>query len=183
MEGCGEPSAPPPAPTERIDFTIERQRHARFVAREDVLYVEAHGTGTAVGDPIECRALGKVLGMARRDGSKCLVGSVKSNIGHLETASGMAGLTKVLLALEHRELPANLHFNVPNPSIPFDQLGLEVVRQPIRLPTREDGRPLIMGVSSYGFGGANAHLVVGEYRRHSPRSRRVDDRFDLPDAT
>jgi len=79
------------------------------IAPEDVFYVEAHGTGTSVGDPIECGALGKILGSPRIDDSVCHVGSVKSNIGHLESASGIAGLTKVLLAMKHREVPANLH--------------------------------------------------------------------------
>ena len=138
------------------------------IAPEEVFYVEAHGTGTAVGDPAECNAIGRVLGAARRDGNVCYVGSIKSNIGHLEPASGVAGIAKILLALRHREIPRNLHFEIPNPNIPFEELKLEVVSAPIALPRRE--RPLLMGVNSFGFGGTNAHAVIQEYA-----PRRMDD--------
>ena len=151
-------------PNEFAQEALLRQVYAESgIAPDDVVYVESHGTGTPVGDPIECNAVGRVLGVPRRDGRPCLIGSIKSNIGHLETASGVAGLTKVLLALRHRELPANLHFNTPNPKIAFDELNLKVVDRAIRLPRR--GKPLVMGVSSYGFGGTNAHIAVREYRR------------------
>ena len=132
------------------------------VAPEDVFYVEAHGTGTAVGDPIECEALGRVLGAPRQDSSRLHIGSVKSNIGHLEPASGIAGLTKLLLALRNRELPANLHFNTPNPKIDFAAWNLNVVDRAIELPDRET--PLVFGINSFGFGGTNAHAVLREYR-------------------
>lgn len=132
------------------------------VAPEEVFYVEAHGTGTSVGDPIECGALGRVLGSPRTDGSRCLIGSVKSNIGHLEAASGIAGLTKVLLSLKHREIPANLHFVDPNPKIDFEGWKLDVVAEAAPVVFRE--RPTIIGVNSFGFGGTNAHLVIQEYR-------------------
>jgi acyl transferase domain-containing protein/ubiquinone/menaquinone biosynthesis C-methylase UbiE/acyl carrier protein len=151
-------------PNEFAQEALLRQIYSECgISPEQVYYVEAHGTGTPVGDPIECNAIGRVLGVTRQDGSNCLVGSIKSNIGHLETASGVAGLTKVLLALEHRQLPGNLHFNTPNPKIPFADLKLEVVDRPTPLPDRD--LPLIMGVSSYGFGGTNAHVVVQEYRK------------------
>lgn len=130
------------------------------VNADDVYYVEAHGTGTAVGDPIECAALGKVLGSARTDGTKCLIGSVKSNIGHLEAAAGMAGLTKALLVFQHREIPGNLHFNEPNPKIDFEGWNLEVVTKATPLPEN----PVVIGLNSFGFGGTNAHLVLEEYR-------------------
>lgn len=135
---------------------------ASGVAPEDVFYVEAHGTGTAAGDPIECGAIGRVLGAPRTDGSVCHMGSVKSNIGHLESGAGIAGLTKVLLSLRHRTLPANLHFNTPNPKIEFDEWKLKVVDQPVPLPARE--KPLVFGINSFGFGGTNAHMVLQEYR-------------------
>ncbi|TVP70860.1 MAG: SDR family NAD(P)-dependent oxidoreductase [Rhodobacteraceae bacterium] len=131
------------------------------IAPEDVFYVEAHGTGTSVGDPLECAAIGKVLGTPREDGSRCHIGSVKSNIGHLEPASGVAGLSKVLLALKHRMIPANLHFDTPNPKIAFDDWKLSVVDQPIALPEH----PVTIGVNSFGFGGTNSHVIVKEYRR------------------
>ena len=129
------------------------------VAPEDVFYVEAHGPGTAVGDPIECGALGRVLGAPRTDGTVCHIGSVKSNIGHLEGASGIAGLTKLLLSLKHRRIPGNLHFNTPNPKIEFDNWKLAVVTESTPLPDR----PVVMGINSFGFGGTNAHLVIREY--------------------
>lgn len=132
------------------------------VAPEDVYYVEAHGTGTSIGDPIECGAIGRVLGTPRTDGTTCRIGSVKSNIGHLEPASGIAGLTKALLSLRHRMLPAQLHLTTPNPRIDFDELKLAVVAEPTPLPDQDE--PLIFGVNSFGFGGTNAHAVIQEYR-------------------
>ena len=86
-----------------------------------------HGTGTAAGDPIEARALGQILGRGRSNDNRLRIGSVKSNIGHLEPASGIAGIIKTVLAMKHRELPATLHFKTPNPGIDFDDLGLRVV--------------------------------------------------------
>jgi acyl transferase domain-containing protein/acyl carrier protein len=135
----------------------------------DVFYVEAHGTGTAVGDPIECGALGRVLGASRTDGSKCLIGSVKSNIGHLEAASGIAGLTKVLLLLKHRQIPGNLHFKNPNPKIDFENWKLSVVTEPTSLPSTD--KPVIVGINSFGFGGTNAHLAISEYRQPAHHQR------------
>ncbi len=123
-----------------------------------VAYVEAHGTGTSVGDPVECTALGRVFGAARPAGDPCRIGSVKSNIGHLEPASGVAGLLKVLLALRHRALPRSLHLVTPNPQIPFAELNLSVVSEQAELPSG----PLIMAVNSFGFGGTNAHVVLRE---------------------
>lgn len=142
------------------------------VLPEQVFYVEAHGTGTSVGDPIECGALARVLGEPRSDGSVCHIGSVKSNIGHLEPASGIAGLTKLLLALKHREIPANLHFNNPNPNIDFEGGNLSVVADPIALPDSEE--PLYFGINSFGFGGTNAHVVLQEYKRPFQVDSKVD---------
>lgn len=130
------------------------------IAPERVFYVEAHGTGTSVGDPIECGSLGHVLGAPRRDNSLCHIGSIKSNIGHLEPASGIAGLAKVLLSLKHREIPANLHYNTPNPKIDFDEWKLKVVDQRLAMPDE----PVVMGINSFGFGGTNAHAIIEEYR-------------------
>jgi len=129
-------------------------------------YVEAHGTGTNVGDPVECTALGTVMGAARPDGRPCLVGSGKTNIGHLESAAGVAGLIKVVLSLQHREIPATLNFVTANPNIPFRDLRLAVVDRHTPLPASD--APLVMGVNSFGFGGTNAHVVVREYRAPAP---------------
>ncbi len=125
-----------------------------------VKYIEAHGTGTSLGDPIEVKALGAVLGASRAPGSRCALGSVKTNIGHTEAAAGVAGLIKVALALKHRLIPANLHFQEPNPLIPFDELPLFV--QQTSGPWPADTEPLIAGVSSFGFAGTNAHIVLQE---------------------
>ncbi|MGW3498263.1 type I polyketide synthase [Streptomyces sp. NPDC001020] len=118
-------------------------------------YVEAHGTGTGRGDPIEATALGRVLG-GDRD-TPLLIGSVKTNIGHLEASAGLAGLMKNLLALRHRTLPPSLHSAELNPAIPFDDLNVRVVREPTPLPA---DRPLCLGVNSFGWGGTNAHVVL-----------------------
>ena len=128
-----------------------------------VAYVEAHGTGTAAGDPVECEALATVLCAGRT--APLRIGSVKTNVGHLEAASGMAGLLKVILALEHREIPANLHFRTPNPHIPFAEWKLDVVAS--RTCLTDAPEPLVMGVNSFGFGGANAHVVLQEHRAPS----------------
>jgi phthiocerol/phenolphthiocerol synthesis type-I polyketide synthase C len=132
------------------------------LSADDIFYVEAHGTGTSVGDPIECGAIGRVLGAPRADGTQCFIGSIKSNIGHLEPAAGIAGLTKLLLSLKHGEIPANLHFNTPNPKIDFEGWKLAVAAEPVALPRGD--KPLVFGINSFGFGGTNAHLVLQEYR-------------------
>ncbi|MBW4567204.1 MAG: SDR family NAD(P)-dependent oxidoreductase [Tolypothrix carrinoi HA7290-LM1] len=128
------------------------------VSPHQIQYIEAHGTGTPVGDPIEAIALGNVLSKNRTPGNYCTVGSVKTNIGHLETASGIAGLIKVALALKHCQIPPNLHFQTPNPKIPFEELGLRV---PTTLePWENENGPRIAGVNSFGFGGTNAHVLL-----------------------
>ncbi|MCI0394342.1 MAG: polyketide synthase dehydratase domain-containing protein [Chloroflexi bacterium] len=125
-----------------------------------VQYVEAHGTGTALGDPIEAKALGVVLATNRPPEKPCWIGSVKSNIGHLESAAGIAGLIKVALCLKYKQIPPNLHFQTPHPHIPFDQLPLRVPQT--LLPWPDEGGPALAGVSSFGFGGTNAHVVLEE---------------------
>ncbi|KAA9165879.1 acyltransferase domain-containing protein [Amycolatopsis acidicola] len=128
------------------------------VAPSDVDYVEAHGTGTLLGDPIEARALGAVLGAGRE--RPLLIGSVKSNLGHLEAAAGIVGLIKTVLALCHGEIPASINYTAPNPHIPFEDLGLAVAARPTPWP--EKARPSIAGVSGFGFGGTNAHVVLSQ---------------------
>ena len=123
-------------------------------------YVEAHGTGTFLGDAIEANALGTVLADGRPPGSRCLIGSVKTNIGHLEAAAGVAGLIKVALALRHRAIPPSLNFVEPNPEIPFDSLPVRVART--LTPWPENGGRAVAGVSAFGFGGTNAHVVLTE---------------------
>ncbi|CRK57469.1 Malonyl CoA-acyl carrier protein transacylase [Alloactinosynnema sp. L-07] len=124
-------------------------------------YVEAHGTGTLLGDPIEAGALGAVLGAGRAPDRPLLVGSVKTNLGHLEGAAGIVGLIKVVLALANGRIPASLHYREPNPHIDFDALGLRVVDTAATWPRY--GGLACAGVSAFGFGGSNAHVVVEEW--------------------
>ncbi|MDT0317188.1 type I polyketide synthase [Streptomyces millisiae] len=122
-------------------------------------YVEAHGTGTALGDPIEVDALMAVLRPDRGDQAPALrVGSVKTNLGHLEAAAGVAGLIKTALTLHHGEIPPHLHLNTPSPHIDWDGLPLEI---PDRLTEWAPGEPRLAGLSAFGFGGTNAHVVLG----------------------
>ncbi|EEC35799.1 beta-ketoacyl synthase, N- domain protein [Burkholderia pseudomallei 576] len=139
---------------------------------QSLAYLEAHGTGTAVGDPIEARALIDVVSGARPADRPLLIGSVKTNIGHLETASGMAGLLKAVLCLKHRAVPRSLHFSIPNPAIDFDGGRLRVVDRYMSLEA--GNAPLTVGVNSFGFGGTNAHIVLTE----APVSAAVAD--DVP---
>ncbi|WP_395474673.1 type I polyketide synthase [Saccharopolyspora spinosa] len=136
-----------------------------------VQYVELHGSATRVGDPVEAAALGAVLGAARRPGDELRVGSAKTNVGHLEAAAGVTGLLKTALSIWHRELPPSLHFTAPNPEIPLDELNLRVQRD-LR-PWPESEGPLLAGVSAFGMGGTNCHLVLSgtsrvERRRSGP---------------
>jgi acyl transferase domain-containing protein len=130
------------------------------VAPGEVDYVEAHGTGTRLGDAMEAEALGRVVGSGRPAEVPCVIGSVKSNIGHLEAAAGIAGIIKAVLMLEHREIPASLHVRQTNPRIDFDALRLRVARAHQPWPRRTG--PARIGVSSFGFGGTGAHLVLEE---------------------
>ncbi len=145
-------------PSQSAQEEMIREALQRAGARaRDVVYVEAHGTGTPVGDPVEARALAAVLSDGRAPGERLLVGSVKTNIGHLESASGLAGLIKAVLALEHHAIPANLHFTTPNPLLPLDQIEIPVALT--RLPERPGRTPLV-AVNSFGFGGTNAHALL-----------------------
>ncbi len=131
----------------------------------DVDYLEAHGTGTAVGDPIEAAAIGAVYGRAPLREVPLPIGSVKTNLGHLEAASGMAGLAKAVLALKNRAIPESLHFKTPNPNIDFTGLNIEVANsyREIKKPASE---PMVVGLNSFGFGGANAHVLLQEAPLH-----------------
>jgi len=140
--------------------------HSAGVPISDVHYIEAHGTGTPLGDPIEAKAIGTVLGGESRSQSRLLVGSVKTNIGHLEAAAGIAGLIKVALSMHHETIPPSLHFDNPNPNIDFDLLGLQVVTKAEPWPAME-GDPYRAGVSSFGYGGTNVHAVLESVPRRT----------------
>jgi acyl transferase domain-containing protein/acyl carrier protein len=130
------------------------------VEPSEVNYVEAHGTGTPLGDPIEVRALGAVLGEGRSPENPLIIGSAKTNIGHLEAAAGVAGIIKVVLSLQHQEIPPHLHFKQPNPYINWDELPVVVPRS--AMPWFSGERRRLAGVSSFGMSGTNAHIVLEE---------------------
>ncbi|WAC93230.1 type I polyketide synthase [Mycobacterium sp. Aquia_213] len=133
----------------------------------DVGYLEAHGTGTSLGDPIEAQAAGAAFGAGREPGQPLLMGSVKTNIGHLEAAAGIAGVIKVILSLEHELLPQHLHFENPSPHIPWDRLAVQVVKE--ATAWERNGRPRIAGISSFGFAGTNAHVILEEAPEQAAR--------------
>ena len=139
-------------------------------------FVEAHGTGTAVGDPIEAHALAEALCGNRSADAPLPIGSVKTNLGHLETAAGIAGLLKAMLVLKHGQIPPSLHFSTPNPHIDFAKLKLRVPTQLEPFPNGTAER--IAGVNSFGFGGANAHVILAEPPPHQPE--KSSDRSKLP---
>ncbi|WP_067473585.1 type I polyketide synthase [Nocardia amamiensis] len=145
------------APSKRSQAALLRRAYAcAGVVPGDAVYVEAHGTGTLLGDAIEANALAEVLAEGRRPGETCAIGSVKSNIGHLEAAAGIAGVIKVALALRHRMIPPTLHYREVNP-------GIDLAKAPIRIADSLEAWPAgfgVAGVSSFGFGGTNAHVVL-----------------------
>jgi acyl transferase domain-containing protein/acyl carrier protein len=145
-----------PAQQELIRRALDRAG----VSAADVAYVEAHGTGTSLGDPIEAHALGAVFGAERSAQDPLLVGSVKTNLGHLEAAAGIAGLIKVVLALQHGEIPPHLHFTTPSPHIDWDAINARVPTGRTPWPVRSGRR--LAGLSSFGFSGTNAHVVLEE---------------------
>ncbi len=149
------------------------------VAPSDVGYLEAHGTGTSLGDPIEAQAAGAVYGVGREANRPLLIGSAKTNIGHLEAAAGIAGVIKVILSLENELLPQHLHFQNPSPHIPWDRLAVQVVSE--ATAWERNGQPRIAGVSSFGFAGTNAHVILEEapVRAASPVEQPRNGRFSI----
>jgi malonyl CoA-acyl carrier protein transacylase len=137
-----------------------------------VSYVEAHGTGTFLGDPIEVRALGAVLGEGRSENKRLIIGSAKTNLGHLDSAAGVVGLIKVVLSLHHEEIPPHLHFKEINPHISLDEVPVTIPTR--RIPWPAGNKPRIAGVSSFGFSGTNAHVVVEEAPAAQPAQPQVE---------
>jgi len=130
------------------------------VQPEQVSYIEAHGTGTSLGDPIEVTALGNVFGESHSSQQPMIIGSVKTNIGHLEAAAGIAGLIKVVLQLQHQQIAPHLHFHQPNPYINWKQLPVLVPTD--GTPWQIEDKPRLAGLSSFGFSGTNAHVILEE---------------------
>ena len=137
---------------------IEHVLSGAKIKPQDVDYIECHGTGTALGDPIEVSALNHVFAKSHTKVKPLYIGSVKSNIGHLETTAGIAGLMKVLLAMQHEAIPPNIHFNKLNPKMTIDAMPAEVVTK--LTPWKLENKVKIAGVSSFGATGINAHAVL-----------------------
>ena len=149
------------APNPKAQEKVIRQALERAqLSPERISYLEAHGTGTELGDPIEMRAAAAALAMDRNSDSPLYVGSVKTNIGHLEAAAGMAGLIKVLLSLQNDGIPGQLNFETPNPHIDWDKMPVKVLTEPTDWP-QDDQR--IAGVSAFGMSGTNAHVIVEQH--------------------
>lgn len=159
MNQDGHTSGPtvPNGPAQQA--VIRRALENAGVQPSEISYVEIHGTGTSLGDPIEATALDAVFAAGRSASHPLTTGSVKTNIGHLEGAAGMAGLIKLVLSLQHRQIPANLHFERPSPHIPWDRVCLRV---PISTEPWIAESPRRAGISSFGFSGTNVHAIVEE---------------------
>jgi len=163
------------APNGPAQEAVIREALARAgVAPHSIQYVETHGTGTSLGDPIEVQALGAVLCEGRPADRPLLIGGVKTNIGHLEAAAGIAGLIKMVLAFHHGVIPPHLHFHTPNPHIPWEKWPIRVLTEAAPWP-RTDGRRLA-GVSSFGFSGTNAHVILEEAPASAPAPVAGDER-------
>lgn len=168
-------------PNGTSQLQLIRETYDKYhIDKEKIHYIEAHGTGTPVGDPIEFKALNEALSDNGNREFKCLVGSVKTNIGHLEAASGIAGLIKTALCLYNNAVPANLHFNNPNPALNYENSCLKI---PVSLENLPEGYDSFASVNSFGFGGTNAHVVLKQYdpNRHESLSAELkSNQFIFP---
>ena len=151
-------------------LTVPNQQAQKKVIRQALVnanvdplavdYVECHGTGTSLGDPLEVKAIDEVYCRERSKDDPLVLGAVKSNVGHLEAAAGVAGLIKIILALQNKEIPPNLHFNQPNPQIDWDKIPVQVATSVV--PWEKPGKPLLAGISGFGMSGTNAHVILQE---------------------
>lgn len=165
-----------PNPDAQVDV-LRRAYADAGIDPSSIDYVEAHGTGTILGDPIEASALGEVLGQGRSHTNPLLLGSAKTNVGHSESAAGSASLAKVIEAMRQKTVPANVNFAGPNRYIDFDAQHLEVVEDPREWPNYS-GR-MTAGVSGFGFGGTNAHVVVSEFRAEDYEDKNLPEQTPL----
>ena len=172
QDGASSGLTAPNGPSQEAVIRAALERGA--VRPEEIDYVEAHGTGTALGDPIEVQALAAVLGEGRPPERPLLIGSVKTNLGHTQAAAGVAGVAKLALALDREEIPRTLHFEQPNPHVPWQSLPVKVVTEPVPWPRRASRR--LGGVSSFGFSGTNVHVILEE----APVVERKPDDRDRP---
>lgn len=165
-----------PHPEAQEDLILDACEDAA-IAPQEISYVECHGTGTKIGDPIEISAIQNTIAKNRE--TKCYLGSVKSNIGHLESAAGVAGLLKSVLVLNKGLIPGNLHFNNPNQFIDFDSYKLHVIKE--ETPIDQEA---LVGISSFGFGGANAHIIIKGAEESVRKSlQNLESPFDSERAT
>lgn len=162
--------APSPLAQRRL---LQEACRAAGVSASAIEYVETHGTGTKLGDPIEAEAIGDVIGAAREPGQPCWLGTLKANLGHLEATAGVASVAKVALCLWHRRVPGNVHFRDPNPLIDFARLNLEVCTQ--AQPWRSSNP--VAGVSAFGFGGTNGHVILQAHQGSAPAVVEPDSSF------
>ncbi|NVO12245.1 MAG: type I polyketide synthase [Bacteroidales bacterium] len=161
----------------QADLLVSAYKNAG-ISPSQIAYVEAHGTGTPVGDPIEVNSLGSIMSQGRKDGNTLIIGSAKTNIGHAEPVSGLVGLTKMALSMKHRQIPPNIHFNNPNPNIPFDKYKMKV---PVDVtPWPEYDKEILGGVNSFGFGGSNAHAVFKGYTNTAEKARPESEVAGVP---
>ncbi len=169
-------------PNENSQVSMLKHAYAKAEVPVDRLqYIEAHGTGTPVGDPIETRSFSKVFG-GRSEESPLMIGSIKSNMGHMEGAAGVGGLIKLALSMKNKMIPGNLHFTKVNPKIDLKNWKLSVVSENTPWPAQPDGSPRVGGVNSFGAGGTNAHLVLEEYEEtvtEAPKQKEVKENMYL----
>lgn len=170
-----------PNPNKQAELISAALKNARVKPR-DVSYIEAHGTGTELGDPVEISGLVQAFSEAKNDKQFCAIGSVKSNIGHLESAAGIAGLTKILLQMKYKQLVPSIHSESLNPNIKFEQSPFYVQRQLTdweQPMIQENGvkkaLPRIAGISSFGAGGSNAHIILQEWNQHVDEQIKDDE--------
>lgn len=148
------------------------------VKPSQISYIEAHGTGTSLGDPIEIRALGSVFAKEHTKDKPLIIGSVKTNLGHLEASAGIASLIKVVLSLQHEEIPPHLHFKQPSPHICWDELPFKVPTGPVPWPSGE--RKRLAGVSAFGFSGTNAHIILEEAPNRDELAKMNNEKIKSP---
>ncbi len=167
------------APSARSQSDTQTEVYRRFgISPDSISYVEAHGTGTVLGDQIEIEALTRTFGERAGAARKCAIGSVKTNIGHLTAAAGIAGLIKVILSLKEKRIPPSLNFAEPNPAIGFENTPFHVNTRLTDWCDGDDGSPRRAAVNSFGLGGTNVHCVVEEAPEAAPSEQTADDRAD-----
>jgi acyl transferase domain-containing protein len=159
QDGPGAGLTVPNGPSQ--EAVIKKALSFAQIDPDQVSYIEAHGTGTGLGDPIEMRALSNVYCKKRSKDHPLWVGSVKTNLGHMEPAAGMASMIKIVLSMQHNEIPQNLHFRNPNPLIPFDENPIQIPQT--NIPWKKSENPRIAATSAFGFSGTNVHILVQEW--------------------